>query len=228
MGDVMEPSRFNILAGELPVTQRLALSYSPKNTRYRWLALLALDARLARIVSHGSEPMLAQMRLAWWREELGKHVSGRPEGDALLDLIGISWQTNESGLIALIDGWEHLLSDGSLSRPDAKGFVDGRAESIVSLAAASGFENLGDTVFALARYWAAVDLLMHLSADTDRQIVTALIDSFSDILPPLPKGLRPLTVLAGLARHARSRDELELLGSRASVLTGIRLGLLGR
>ena len=31
-----------------------------------------------------TEPMLGQMRLAWWRDALGKPVDERPRGDAVL------------------------------------------------------------------------------------------------------------------------------------------------
>jgi phytoene synthase len=33
--------------------------------------------------------MLGQMRLAWWREALGKPLADRPRGDEVLDAVGL-------------------------------------------------------------------------------------------------------------------------------------------
>jgi len=55
------------LLDSLGPLNRLALAYAPQSTRLPLLALLALDMRLAGIVRNSREPMLAQLRLAWWR-----------------------------------------------------------------------------------------------------------------------------------------------------------------
>ena len=67
---------------------QLALAYIGPNLRDALRIFLELDGRLARIVSATTEPMLGQMRLAWWRDALGMAVSERPQGDAVLDGIG--------------------------------------------------------------------------------------------------------------------------------------------
>ena len=46
--------------------------------------------------------MLGQMRLAWWREALGKPVADRPRGDRVLDAIGQDWAGREAALVAMV------------------------------------------------------------------------------------------------------------------------------
>jgi len=96
------------LLDECPEVLRVALS-SASAHRDIWLAAFALDGRVGRMVLGASEPMLGQMRVAWWRDQLSKLVNDRPRGDQLLDLIGTNWNQNEAALVDLIDGWEALL-----------------------------------------------------------------------------------------------------------------------
>ena len=55
----------------LPPEQRLAIAWSTAEARDRLTSMLAFDGRLARIVTRTREPMLGQMRLAWWRDRQG-------------------------------------------------------------------------------------------------------------------------------------------------------------
>jgi len=59
-----------MLVASLPTASRLALAYAPAKARLQTLALFALDTRLAGLLRNSSEPMLAQLRLSWWRETL--------------------------------------------------------------------------------------------------------------------------------------------------------------
>ena len=72
------------LQEELPEVSRIAFASTGRN-RDPWLAALALDGRIGRMVLGASEPMLGQVRLAWWRDQLGKPIGDRPRGDPLLD-----------------------------------------------------------------------------------------------------------------------------------------------
>jgi len=98
------------LLDECPEVSRIALA-SAGSRRDIWLAAFALDGRIGRMVLGASEPMLGQMRLAWWRDQLGAAASARPQGDLLLDLIGRTWAGNELPLLALVDGWEETHTE---------------------------------------------------------------------------------------------------------------------
>ena len=80
----------------LPPEAELALAWSGPKVRAPLSTALQLDRRLARIVSRTTEPMLGQMRLAWWREALNRPLADRPRGDAVLDAIGRDWAGREA------------------------------------------------------------------------------------------------------------------------------------
>ena len=65
----------------LPTAQKLTLAYLGEAERAKLEPGFALDFRLARIVGAATEPMLGQMRIAWWRDMLSKPVGDRPRGD---------------------------------------------------------------------------------------------------------------------------------------------------
>ncbi len=216
----------NILIEELPLPQRLALTYAPKRNRPATLALFALDAKFARIMSNSTEPLLVQMRLAWWRDQLTLPREDRPSGDPLLALLGDTWGGAESPLIALIDGWEGLLAEKTLEADDASGFASGRATAFVGLA---GKPSCDDDVRTAARVWSLIDLQSRLSDEGERAMLDGLIvDAIPSARVKLPRTMRPLYVLYGLAIRKYRMKEPELVGSRGSVAAALRLGLLGR
>ncbi len=50
----------------------LALSYVPAKARPALEALWRLDATLGAVLSTGREPLISQIKLAWWRDSLEK------------------------------------------------------------------------------------------------------------------------------------------------------------
>lgn len=48
----------------------LSILWSPPAARPALIAIHALDLELARVVAQAREPMLAEIRLAWWREQV--------------------------------------------------------------------------------------------------------------------------------------------------------------
>ena len=72
-------------AGPLPDEAKLALAYTQVPLRDPLRVFFELDLRLGRLVSATTEPMLGQMRLAWWRETLVKDEIDWPNGDHVLD-----------------------------------------------------------------------------------------------------------------------------------------------
>lgn len=213
------------LISELPEVTRLALT-SARSARQRWLAAFVLDARLSRIVASTGEPMLAQMRLAWWRDQLNKAVETRPMGDHLLDLIGTQWVGHEEALLKVVDGWEALLSEPTLTRQVAHAFANGRSAIFVPF----GPEDkcLQQSVESEGRLWALADLAVKTSQEAERRVALDLaVEECSD-RTQLPPALRPLTVLAGLAARSIKRGGTPLLGDRLSPIVALRLGLIGR
>ena len=212
------------LLESLGPVNRLALAYAPAKARVQLVALLALDMRLAGIVRNSREPMLAQLRLAWWREQLAGDTARWPEGEPLLTALR-SWEGRHAALMPLVEGWEAMT--GTAPLPE---------EAFMKLANARGaaFAGLADDPAAaanairLGRNWALADISSRLSNAQERAMVLALAKAQDWRSAPLPRRLRPLVVLHGLAARSLRAGENGVRLSPFSLLAVIRLGLLGR
>lgn len=213
------------LIEELPTERRLALSYAPVAARAANCAVLALDVRLARIVSQGHEPLLGQMRLAWWRDRLGVPVPAGGLGDPLLALFA-GWRGPLDGLVALVDGWEALLADSPLPAAAVLEFAQGRAQAFGSLAVHLNCTDHVAVTAAAANGWALAELAIKTSDQSEAALVRELARHTDWQSIRLPRLLRPLKVLHGLA--ARQQGRGPLLGNFTDGLVALRLGLLGR
>ncbi|WP_298198052.1 hypothetical protein [Novosphingobium sp.] len=202
---------------------RLALAYAPARARADWLTVLLLDTRLAAVVRSAREPMLAQVRLAWWRDRLGEESSLWPRGEPLLARLR-SWGDTAADLVALVDGWEALLGEPPLAGASLQAFADGRAAAIGALA--RRFEVAAEAPQALARRWALADLTLHLSDGAERSAAQALIGPNARVR--IERSLRPLAVLAGLNLRAVQRGGVEPLDGPGALLAAIRLGMFSR
>lgn len=182
----------------LDPVQRFALAYCPAQARSAWHGLLALDTRLADAARPGREPIAVQFRLAWWRDRFATAVSEWPAGEPLLDLLR-DWDAERGAMGALVDGWEAAAvgEDGGVALGAA------RVEAMAALARLLG---CGEEQVVRAAAW---DWVRPHAAGA---------------APFLPRAMRPLAVLRGLAvREVRG-------GVRPvrDLLAGMRIGLTGR
>ena len=208
----------------MPVHLRLALSYAPVRTRALTLGLFALDCRLAGIVRGTREPLLGQVKLAWWRDRLGEKAEAWPEGEPVLAALRL-WGAETGALSAMVDGWEGLLGE-PLDGDALERFADGRASAFGALARLLQADP--DEAMRAARGWALVDLSGKLGDPSERSVAQELADQLDWQRCRLPRSLRPLAILHGLARRAMLRGEGELLAGGTAGLVALRLGLLGR
>lgn len=210
------------LLDSLPAVQRVALAYAPRGTRAAWLGLLALDARFAQVVRETREPMLGQIRLAWWRERLGEAPATRPQGGPLLALLG----EGSARLVPLVDAWEAMLGEAPLPRGTLAAFAEGRARALAELATALGHPTAAADSARVGRGWALADLALRLSHPEEREHVAALIAAEDRSRARLPRDMRPLVVLHGLAvRDLRRGGDQSGTGALFATL---RLGIFGR
>lgn len=215
------------LIDSLPLVQRLALSYAPRRARGATLALLALDTRLAGIVRGASEPMIAQMKLAWWRERLSEKPAGWPEGEPLLALLR-EWPGNVAALVALVDGWEALLAE-EFDEAAMASFSEGRADAWRALGDGLGVHEVSlINAWDAAHRWALHDLLLHLQSDELRSNLATLLETKKWPRVGLDPKFRALAVLHGLSRRAWRRNAEKLLDGPGAMLTAMRLGFVGR
>ncbi|MCB2047157.1 MAG: squalene/phytoene synthase family protein [Novosphingobium sp.] len=217
----------NGLLDTLPTLQRLALAYAPSGAREATLALLALDARLADIVRSASEPMLAQIRLAWWRDMLARDCGERPDGEPLLQAL-ICWQGQESALIALVDGWEHLVADQQLGSEDMLAFCQGRGSAFAGLAGLIDCHDAREVARKAAESWTVADLAKRLQDQREKEAVKSLIGGQDWRRIALPRKLRPLAVLHGLALRDLRKGIARQESGLSMLFVAMRIGLSGR
>lgn len=211
-------------ADTLPPEADLALAWTPVAVRAALSTALGLDRRLARIVARTTEPMLGQMRLAWWREALNKPVAERPRGDAVLDALGQQWAGREAALIAMVDGWEVLASASALGSKEIAAFGAGRGAFFGALID-NGPRTDQDRVTAAAFRWALADAATAVSDPDERARLIAAGLARGDDGGRLPKDLRGLAVLDALARRSLRRGGLPLMDGRGASLAALRAAI---
>ncbi len=217
------------LSETLPAEAQLALAYTPPILSNALRILLEFDQRLGRLVSATTEPMLGQMRLAWWRDALGMPVGERPKSDAVLDGLGAHWAGHEAPLIALVDGWEHMLSEPPIARASILAFARGRGEGIAGLADLSGSSGVLRSDLARAgEIWALADAASHMAEGEERTIFLEIGRGLERPGSVLPQPFRGVAVLCALARRSLKADGAPLMMGRGAALIALRAGMFGR
>ncbi|MFC0203933.1 hypothetical protein [Novosphingobium soli] len=223
----MPPSDEDILVQSLPTVSRLALAYAPRAARRQTLALLALDARLAHLLRHSREPMMAQLRLAWWRESLGQSSEQWPSGEPLLALLR-TWGGGHGGLVALVDGWERMTGPAPLASDALEAMAQGRADAFIALAQALGRGGESEAVRTLARSWALNDLAMRLGHESERETARRMsLEARGGPSVRVSRPLRTLPVLHALAGRRLDKGGETGATSPAALFMAMRVGLLG-
>ncbi|MGB3165577.1 MAG: squalene/phytoene synthase family protein [Alteraurantiacibacter sp.] len=211
------------LVETLPLAHRLALSYAPARAREATLVLLALDERLAAIMRQRGEPVIAQMKLAWWRDRFAQTPEDWPAGEPLLALLA-HWPGDVARLGAVVDGWEMLLGE-RLAEPELLDYAHARTAGWADLSKSFGVGVNGAQRVA-ARY-ALADLAFHLDAGDERDSALRVLGNRATTVR-LTKPLRALTVLHGLAMRALDKGSADLLEGPGAMALAMRLGITGR
>lgn len=212
----------------LPPEAQLALAHTQPALRDPLRIFLELDHRLARIVAGTSEPMLGQMRLAWWRERLMEPAKARPGGDAVLDAIGMHFAGREKALIALVDGWEHMLVEPPLGEKAARLFAAGRRDGLLAVYGRQAASKDFAAFESAAWRWGLADLAAKVSLDNERALLVELGLANDLRSPPLPREARGLAVLGALGLRALKRGGRPLMEGRGASLVATRAAILGR
>ncbi|NCP17979.1 MAG: hypothetical protein GW855_02320 [Erythrobacter sp.] len=203
----------------------LAMAYARQESRPVLEDLFALDRRLADAVRQASEPIIAQMKLAWWRDRFAQDRGDWPKGEPLLARLA-AWDADVSRLATLVDGWEGLLAEGPLTEGAIFAFAEGRADAWALAARALDAGDSG-TPREAAQAWSCADLAQHCSEPVDAQRVRDVARArLSGTGERLPGALRPMAVLGALGRRSL-RTGRPILSGPADFLAAVRAGMLG-
>ena len=172
---------------ELAPPARLAIAYAPSDVRSAFALLLQIDNRFAEIYRNAREPMIAQIKMAWWREAFASAADARPKGEPLLQALNKAGDRIPlSALEALASAWEALLGSERFSQEVIDVHAELRAEGIFLTYA--GWMGTVQDMRPIGRNW-ALDALRIAFPDrvADCNMQPA----------PLPKAraLRPLSIL---------------------------------
>ena len=208
----------------LPPDADLALAWSPAKVRGPMATAFQLDRRLARIVARTTEPMLGQMRLAWWREALGKPVADRPRGDVVLDAISTEWAGREAALAAMVDGWEVLVTADRLDREAIEAFGTQRSAFFGALDG-NLHPAAAEKVATAGFRWAMADAACSVSDAGERTTLIAAGLSRTSTPERMLRSLRGLAVLDALALRALQRGGRPMMEGKGAPLVAMRAAI---
>jgi phytoene synthase len=205
------------------VTDRdLVRLYWPARLRHAFDALFAIDDAMRDVIAKTSEPALAAIKLAWWRERLQDLDAGKapaePRLQAAMDQL-LPRGITGAALAGLEEGWATLLEP----HPDTEK-VANRGALLFDLAS----RVLGETDPVLRSAGR-----LYACQSVRRRRLAALhspIDEVNRLVGHrVPRSLRPLTALARLAaRDAKFGALIEPEGTPARAWALIAHRLAGR
>jgi 15-cis-phytoene synthase len=137
------------------------------------VALYAFNQELARIAGGAREPMVAEIRLTWWREGLDDLMAGKPaRGHPVMQALAQAIQRNNlaaAPLEALADASFDDLEPGRFADDAAlERYLDATSGAIMALACAiSGGVDAGQLRPA-AHAWGLAGLIRRRAAGVDR------------------------------------------------------------
>ena len=189
----------------------------PREQRAAIAALWAFAERLTKLLADAREPLIGQIKLAWWRDMatmLADDPAALPKGEPLLAELAASW-AGQGGLDALVDAAEAMLvADDAAARDAAARAVGG------ALFALSGGPAGGGARWGLA--WGAA--LQDSAGDAQHFFAAAR----NQTPPPrvLFTGNKALLMLDRWAGAIAAHDGERHWRSEGLLL--LRLGLFGR
>ena len=217
-----------MIAEVLPPEAQVAIGYARAADRPTFAAMLELDRALARAVAGASEPIVGQMRLAWWRDALAAPDGELPQGGPLYDQLVVSFGAQRSQLVRLVDGWEALFLADPLDDTAIDALCEGRVLAWEATATAIDVKYSEDLLAAAARCWALADLAANLPSGPDKALVLDRPSGLQGRPHRLPRNLRPLIILAVLGDRSLKAGGQPMLADRRSAAIALRVGMFGR
>ena len=178
----------------------LALSYVPVARRSAVEALWGLDLALGNVLAGGREPMISQIKLAWWREALIRLDREKPPAEPGLQAASalLGFGLTGADLSAMEDGWAALISPEVLGAEELARYASARGGLLFRYTALLLGAPSSEAVERGGEAWALVDLARHSANQPDADAAVAAARARRSSLR-WPARLRPLGMLAMLA-----------------------------
>lgn len=191
--------------GELDASQRLALVYAPRHRRQALAAAWALDARMRRLFLNARDPMLAEIKLAWWQERLEALGHERTPDEPLLQALAEAASGSPSLLAALAElpgAWRSLGDDRPFPQEALHDYARGRGGGMMRLVGEILRAPVGGPAETAGEGWALFDLAAHLTdVELAERVAASALDRFSRAgRLAWPRAMRPAGMMVELAR----------------------------
>jgi phytoene synthase len=216
---------------ELDRDRLLALSYISAKARPGVEALWQLDAALAAVLTSRRDPLISQIKLAWWRDALEQLDGGRPPAEPALEAVAahvLPRGVTGKELSEMETGWTLLLTPDPLSADELDRFAAARGGLLFRYAARLLGGEASVDAGAGGEAWALIDLARHSGSEVDAEAAVAA--AASRRWGRWPSALRPLGMLAVLAHRDAEpgRPRWEEPGAPGRMLRMLRHRLTGR
>jgi phytoene synthase len=217
---------------ELDADRALALTYVPARKRAAVETLWRLDAALGAVLAGGKEPLISQIKLAWWRDSLEKLDSAKPPAEPVLQSVAehiIPAGVTGGQLSELEQGWTALLSPEPLTDEEVSTYSVARGALLFRYSAALLGGELTADMERGGEGWALLDLARHSNSEDAQRALGVAADRLA-ASSMWPGRLRPLGMLAALARRdlERGLEPPEPHGAPGRMLRMLRHRLTGR
>lgn len=209
--------------------KRLALTYVPAAKRAAVASLWHLDAALGAVVSQRREPMISRIKLAWWREALEKLDHSPAPAEPTLQAAADHLLTNGiSGaeLASMEEGWAVLLNEDALNEEELQAYASARGASFFGLTARLLGSEANEDQLRAGQCWALANLARHSGEPDASTAASAARELLEE--RRWPSRLRPLGMLAALARRDLEREVTEAQGAPGRMLRMLAHRITGR
>lgn len=185
--------------------RRLALSYVPAERQLALGALWRLDAALGAVLAAGREPLISQIKLVWWRDNLAKLDAAPAPAEPVLQEVArhvLPRGIKGSQLARMEEGWAILLGEEPLAATDLENYSGARGALLFRHSSQLLGIQMNARVKRAGEGWALADLARHSNAADAETAMAMARERLSDVADlRWPAQLRPLGMLAMLARR---------------------------
>jgi 15-cis-phytoene synthase len=194
----------------LSADQQLCLAYAKSAARTSLTALFAIDQHLERIALGAREPMVARIKLAWWREQ--GFVRGAGDLTSELATLATATDLGVPFLCRMVEGWDALLARETDQAAGFGPYAGGRGTAFFELAALLMRTKLTSDQAKIGDAWAFADLAEKhpdpglvpiLEEEAERRFNAIHRAALKEL--PLPLGILAILARSDATRRAGKR-----------------------
>lgn len=216
---------------QLDPDRALALTYVPARKRPALEALWRLDVALGQVLAGGREPLISQIKLAWWRDSLEKLDRAKAPAEPVLEAVArhvLPTGVTGAQLAELEQGWTTLVSPEPLTLEELATYAAKRGALLFRLSGVILGQDLSAEMARGGEAWALADLARHSNA-VDAEAALQAGRGRVTQSGRWPSALRPVGMLAALGRRdlVREPGQMEPHGSPRRMLRMLRHRLTG-